>query len=90
MRSRGNVRMRPLGGTWLSPEPEEQARGPRGSPGQPSPDPAFLPLYNFHQQNQDNLHPFPVSPGCLGTRENPAGSQGGQAGDGLFQKKGKL
>lgn len=82
--------MRSLGGAWLSPEPEEQARGPRGSPGQPSPDPAFLPLYNFHQQNQDNLHPLPVSPGCLETRENPAGSRGGQAGDGLFQKKGKL
>ena len=47
MRSRGNVRMRPLGGAWLSPEPEEQARGPRGSPGQPSPIYALLQVDYF-------------------------------------------
>lgn len=81
--------MKPLGGAWLKQNQKSKPEALVGAQGSPSPD-CVSATVHFHQQNQDNLHPLPVSPGCLETRENPAGSRAGRLGDGLFQKKGKL
>lgn len=86
----GSVRMRPLGGAWLSSKPGKQARGPRGSPGAAQPRPCIYAALSCPPAKSGPSFLLFLSPWDVwGHRRTRLGAVGRQGGEVPFQKKGK-